>query len=279
MGGAVGSGVRALPGAQRAGGPRARQRLRLDVPAAAGRDRDPRASRRWHGGRLGELAEAPLWGLVAFALAGLVHFFVGWTTLNFSQARIGAARTSPLLSTAPVFGLVFAARSSPRSCPDVAAIGGIALTIGGAYLVSDPGGGRQGAAARLRLRPRHRVRLGAEPDPHDRGPRGASTRRCSGSTLGMFAAALAYGALLAVTADAGARLAGQPRGARAEAGRRGRSSRSRPGGAGSRSTTPTSASCSRCSCSRSRSVLVLAPLISGRHVEIVTRRSGPAPGW
>src|SRR5204863_331951 len=56
---------------------------------------------------LGDLVHATVWGIVAFALAGMIHFFAGWTTLNLSQQRIGAARTSPLLSTTPAFGLAF----------------------------------------------------------------------------------------------------------------------------------------------------------------------------
>jgi drug/metabolite transporter (DMT)-like permease len=95
---------------------------------------------------VGELAHVSAWGLAAFALAGLVHFFVGWTTLNFSQARIGAARTSPLLATTPLFGLVFAAVFASE-LPRAAALGGVALTIVGAYLVSDPGGGQRARLA------------------------------------------------------------------------------------------------------------------------------------
>lgn len=95
---------------------------------------------------LSRLAEAPEWSLIAFALAGVVHFFVGWTTLNFSQARIGAARTSPMLATTPVWGLGFAALFAAE-LPTPIALAGVALTIVGAYLVSDPGGGHR---ARLR---------------------------------------------------------------------------------------------------------------------------------
>lgn len=91
---------------------------------------------------LSELAAAPVTGIGAFALAGLVHFFVAWTTLNLSQARIGAARTSPLLSTSPIFGLLFAVALT-SDLPGWAALGGIAVTIAGAYLVSDPGGGNR----------------------------------------------------------------------------------------------------------------------------------------
>lgn len=146
---------------------------------------------------ISELADASLWGLVAFALAGLVHFFVGWTTLNFSQARIGAARSSPLLSTAPVFGLVFAVIFTSE-VPDAAALGGIALTIAGAYLISDPGGGRRArlrdsgfalaTAAAWALSPILTVEGLEELDSP-----------LLGVTLGMLAAAVAYGGLLAIT--------------------------------------------------------------------------------
>jgi drug/metabolite transporter (DMT)-like permease len=95
---------------------------------------------------LSTLGATSVWGIGAFALAGMIHFVVGWTALNFSQARIGAARTSPLLSTTPLFGLVFAAAAAGQVPGPLAAVG-IALTIGGAYLVADPGGGQR---ARLR---------------------------------------------------------------------------------------------------------------------------------
>src|SRR5574341_704369 len=54
------------------------------------------------------LAQAPLISLIYFALAGLFHFFVGWTFLNSSQKRIGAARTSAFIGTTPLFAAVFA---------------------------------------------------------------------------------------------------------------------------------------------------------------------------
>ena len=44
-----------------------------------------------------------------FAGAGVLHFLAGWTLLNISQKRIGAARTSPLLTTVPLFGIALAA--------------------------------------------------------------------------------------------------------------------------------------------------------------------------
>jgi drug/metabolite transporter (DMT)-like permease len=91
---------------------------------------------------LGTLGDTSAWGITAFALAGMIHFFIGWTTLNLSQARIGAARTSPLLSMTPLFGLAFGAALASQ-VPGALAGLGIVLTIGGAYLVADPGGGQR----------------------------------------------------------------------------------------------------------------------------------------
>ena len=58
---------------------------------------------------VGRVFEADGWALAAFATAGIVHFLLGWTFLNISQRRIGAARTSPLLTMSPVFALAVAA--------------------------------------------------------------------------------------------------------------------------------------------------------------------------
>ncbi len=55
-------------------------------------------------GRAGQLADVPVGALVLFALAGMFHFFLGWTTMSQSQARIGAARTAPLIATSPNSG-------------------------------------------------------------------------------------------------------------------------------------------------------------------------------
>jgi drug/metabolite transporter (DMT)-like permease len=84
---------------------------------------------------VGLLREATTASLVWFSAAGLVHFFVGWTLLNMSQMRIGAARTSPLLSTNPVFGAAIAAvwlSELPGFLPWL----GIVLVLAGAFVVS-----------------------------------------------------------------------------------------------------------------------------------------------
>jgi drug/metabolite transporter (DMT)-like permease len=83
---------------------------------------------------LSRLAAAPAAALGWFAAAGLVHFFVGWTLLNLSQARLGAARTSPLLATTPLFGIVVAA-ATLHELPGVRGLLGIALIVAGVYAV------------------------------------------------------------------------------------------------------------------------------------------------
>ena len=73
--------------------------------------------------------------LIDFSLAAFVHFFLGWTFLNESQKRIGAARTSPLTSTVPFFGVIIAALVF-REFPGLIALDGIALVVAGVYYVS-----------------------------------------------------------------------------------------------------------------------------------------------
>src|SRR5215218_8981670 len=90
-------------------------------------------------GELDGLLDAPLWAIGDFALAGLLHFFGGWSLLNLSQHRIGAARTGPLLTTVPVFGVVVAAVTIGQ-LPGALTLLAIALMCGGAYLVATRGG-------------------------------------------------------------------------------------------------------------------------------------------
>jgi drug/metabolite transporter (DMT)-like permease len=84
---------------------------------------------------LSVLGAATALSLVYFSLAGVVHFAAGWTLLNMSQMRIGAARTSPLISTNPVFGVAIAAVTL-REIPRLAALLGIGLVTAGAFVVS-----------------------------------------------------------------------------------------------------------------------------------------------
>jgi DME family drug/metabolite transporter len=84
---------------------------------------------------LGDLTPA---AAANFGIAGLLHFFLGWTFLNLSQDRIGAARTAPLLVTVPLWGIAIAA-ASLGELPKLPALGGVALMVAGALAVSSPG--------------------------------------------------------------------------------------------------------------------------------------------
>jgi uncharacterized membrane protein len=95
---------------------------------------------------LGRLGDATAYSLLMFVLAGIVHFFVGWAALNRSQERIGAARTAPLIATSPAFGVLIALLVYGE-LPGAIALGGIAVTMVGAYVLTDPGAGRRAALA------------------------------------------------------------------------------------------------------------------------------------
>ena len=83
---------------------------------------------------LDALRSATARGIGFFVAAGLVHFFAGWTFLNVSQKRIGAARTSPLIATTPLFG-AFIALVTLGEIPGMLAWLGIVLVTVGAYVV------------------------------------------------------------------------------------------------------------------------------------------------
>jgi uncharacterized membrane protein len=87
---------------------------------------------------LGELRSASAVALAAFLAAGLVHFLVGWTLLNASQKRIGAARTSPLLAATPLFGAVLAALTLSE-VPGLVTIAGMLLILAGVYVTVGTG--------------------------------------------------------------------------------------------------------------------------------------------
>jgi drug/metabolite transporter (DMT)-like permease len=82
------------------------------------------------------LEAAPPRALVNFALAGLVHFFAGWTFMNASQKRVGAARTSPLIGTTPLFGAALAAITLGEF-PTLISWVAIFLMMLGIYMISD----------------------------------------------------------------------------------------------------------------------------------------------
>lgn len=84
---------------------------------------------------LGLLATTPATAWLYFGLAGFVHFFLGWTFLNASQKKIGAARTTSLIGMLPLFGVVFAAVALGE-IPTIFTVGGMLLIVGGVYLVN-----------------------------------------------------------------------------------------------------------------------------------------------
>jgi drug/metabolite transporter (DMT)-like permease len=89
---------------------------------------------------LRRFSEATPASVLIFALAGLVHFGLGWSFLNLSQARIGAARTAPLITLTPLFGLVLAAITL-RELPSAEALAAMVPIMAGAWLVAGRGRG------------------------------------------------------------------------------------------------------------------------------------------
>jgi drug/metabolite transporter (DMT)-like permease len=84
------------------------------------------------------LAQAPASVYINFGLAGLIHFFLGWTLLNISQNRVGAARTGALVGATPPFATIVAALAFDEflSLPVLA---GIVIVVVGVYFVSVSG--------------------------------------------------------------------------------------------------------------------------------------------
>ena len=90
---------------------------------------------------LSQLGDASGRAIVIFALAGIIHFVLGWLLLNMSQARIGASRTAPLITLTPLFGVVLAAVSLGE-LPHLAALAAIAPIMAGAWLLASRGSGQ-----------------------------------------------------------------------------------------------------------------------------------------
>jgi drug/metabolite transporter, DME family len=88
-------------------------------------------------GDLSLIGRLNMWGTVSFVLAGALHFFLGWTLVNLSQQRIGAARSAPLLATTPLWGIAIAALVRGE-LPGAEALFGIVLMVVGALTVSSP---------------------------------------------------------------------------------------------------------------------------------------------
>jgi len=85
---------------------------------------------------LSRLTTAPLSAYLNFAMAGLVHFFLGWTLISLSQNKVGAARTGALIGATPLFATIVAALTLGEFL-DIWTIFGILLVVGGVYMVSN----------------------------------------------------------------------------------------------------------------------------------------------
>jgi drug/metabolite transporter (DMT)-like permease len=90
---------------------------------------------------LGQLADASGEAIVLFAVAGVIHFVLGWLLLNVSQARIGASRTAPLITLTPLFGVVLAVITLGE-LPKATALAAIVPIMVGAWLLASRGSGQ-----------------------------------------------------------------------------------------------------------------------------------------
>lgn len=72
---------------------------------------------------------------VNFGLAGLIHFFLGWTLLTISQNRVGAARTGALVGATPLFATLVAILAFEEFL-SLPVLTGIVTVVTGVYLVS-----------------------------------------------------------------------------------------------------------------------------------------------
>jgi drug/metabolite transporter (DMT)-like permease len=72
---------------------------------------------------------------VNFALAGFIHFFLGWTFLTISQNRVGAARTGALVGATPLFS-VFVAALAFEEYLSLPVLAGVFTVVAGVYFVS-----------------------------------------------------------------------------------------------------------------------------------------------
>ena len=74
-------------------------------------------------------------GIFNFAVAGIIHFVLGWTLLTVSQNRIGASRTSALVGTAPIFATLIGYLFFQEILSFLTILG-IILVVSGIYLVT-----------------------------------------------------------------------------------------------------------------------------------------------
>jgi drug/metabolite transporter (DMT)-like permease len=81
------------------------------------------------------IQQADRLGLVYFIAAGLVHFIGGFTLLNLSISTIGAARTSSLIATTPLFA-TFLAALTLNELINVWLIVGVVVVVAGVRFIT-----------------------------------------------------------------------------------------------------------------------------------------------
>ena len=84
------------------------------------------------------LLQAPVSAYVNFGLAGLIHFFLGWTLITVSQNRVGAARTGALVGATPLFATLVAALAFDEFLSPPVLVG-VVTVVAGVYFVSVSG--------------------------------------------------------------------------------------------------------------------------------------------
>lgn len=84
---------------------------------------------------LAQLNGVSLKTYVNFGLAGLIHFYLGWTFLTISQSKVGAARTGALSGTTPLFALFISALAFNEFLR-LPVLAGIIMLVAGVYLIS-----------------------------------------------------------------------------------------------------------------------------------------------
>jgi drug/metabolite transporter (DMT)-like permease len=89
---------------------------------------------------LSQLGDASGEAIALFAIAGVIHFVLGWLLLNVSQMRIGASRTAPLITLTPLFGVALAAVTLGE-LPTAASLAAIVPVMVGAWLLASRGSG------------------------------------------------------------------------------------------------------------------------------------------
>lgn len=95
-----------------------------------------------------QLNGVPWMTYVNFGLAGMIHFYLGWTFLTISQNRVGAARTGALAGTTPLFALFVSALAFDEFLR-LPVLAGILMLVAGVYLISFEKNPLAGAGATL----------------------------------------------------------------------------------------------------------------------------------